>query len=97
MVLYSAASILIDITAASFWIVKKTFSSIYYLIYGKPEVKKITLTNTLNILEKQNEKIGNLEFKIIELTKYIINNKVHIEENNQDDISSDFIDLKAIV
>ena len=97
MVLYSAASILIDITAASLWIVKKTVSSIYYLIYGKPEVKKITLNDRVNVLEEQNKKIINLEFKIIELTQYIINNKVHIEENKQEDIGSDFIDLKAIV
>ena len=97
MVLFFAFSILLDITAASLWIVKKTATSIYYLIYGKPEVKKITLTDTLNILEEQNKKIGNLEFKIIELTQYIINNKVHLEEDKQEDIDSDFIDLKAIV
>lgn len=103
MVLYSALSILLDLTAATLWVVKKTANGIYYLVYGEDdeeeEPREIHLETTMEILKNQNKKIIHLQNTVIELTKYIVDNKVEsdidiILENPDNNIGSDFIDLK---
>tara|TARA_Y100000590_G_C15707487_1_gene1009156 strand:+ start:2173 stop:2466 length:294 start_codon:yes stop_codon:yes gene_type:complete len=94
MVLYTAISILLDLTAATFWVIKKAANGVYYIVYGESEEEEIVIEDTISLLKKQNKKIANLQHTVIELTKYIVNNKLETNTNDEN-IGIDFIDLKG--